>query len=798
MALEVWCLVNGKSSSEAFSVDADASTTIDRLKKLIKERKPKAFENVDADELKLWCASISWDPPNTIKLAVPPEKDTLNMPKAQLKTVYPQGQGYNDCIIVQPPPSVAAAGKQKLSVAFPNGLPYKEPSPLLRTPGAKWIYQPDPGLYPLLRDTIKSHFNAFFQGHRDKTMIPLYLFLCGAGTGKSRNAQEFQQSLVSCLSLADDNELKGRIKTAWAFHVSLENGTSPSESESDPIHAIGTRMLSQLLPHKGLDEVMRDYVEPHPLEVLRLVTKHTRRSLKDATVILVVDGLQAYMDNLNDGQRKESAFYRALTNIGDLALRDAFLLACCTATVTSPVDQVLAFTHRKRVTLPVASLKPPYTDSDGSFKPVFDENDHVTKVLVSDCGGHGRALECLQEVLDGAGRDYNVDSVMNQLHAGIRDLYSEAILIPSSTAEAMGRAILTRTWLDPGTILPGANKKPGELAVPGLVRYEQPNGLGTGGYLTAPYIWVWYLSYQPNEHADPLLKNWGFSDYSEIKSKVDPRSPPGAQFWQNFEYFVAAFRCLKSKVLREGERTKISVIHAGARLRGNIEFENRHLALERSCQRVDTKSTEHSKMLSPRIRCSNADVDVRQGTHCIINAPSASSGDSFLGLSVPHGEDFLGLSVPHGEDFLGLKAPSSFCTEVHQCKLVNSDNDRIDFQAEREKAACCDDFFILFTTQSRLDVELPPLSGIVDKSNWEQYFGPFAGRAFVYATVGPLDINQANRSDLKRMAGVGEAKADKIIEERGKRPFDSYEDAIHRLRGVGKTVLKRFKISQRA
>ncbi|KAF9996051.1 hypothetical protein BGZ65_008337, partial [Modicella reniformis] len=473
----------------------------------------------------------------------------------------------------------ATAGKQKLSEAFPHGLPYKEPGPLLRTRGSNWVYQPDPELYAILRDTTRSHHKDFFRGLRDKSTIPMYLFLCGAGTGKSRNAQEFHRSLISCLA-EEDKELKVMIENAWVFHVGFENGSSHLEMESDPLQAIGIRMLLQLLPDNNLDEIMQDYEEPHPIDVLRLVARHTGQNLKSATVVLVVDGLQSYMENPNDGQKKDSAFYRVLTNIVDLAIREVFMIACCTATVTSPVDQVLVSAHRKRVTLPVASLQPPHIDNDGSIVPVFDENDHVTKVLVSDCGGHGRALECLQQALDGAGRDYNVDSVMNQMHAGIKDLYSEAISIPPSTVEAMARAILTRTRLDPDIKLPGTNKKPGELAIPGLVRYEQPQGLGCGGYLTAPYIWVWYLSYQPNEHADPLLKNWDFSDYSEIKSKVDPRSPPGAQFWQHFEHFVATFRCLKSRVLRDNKLTRTSVIHAGARLRGDIEFEDRHLELE--------------------------------------------------------------------------------------------------------------------------------------------------------------------------------------------------------------------------
>ncbi|KAG0208983.1 hypothetical protein B0O80DRAFT_496941 [Mortierella sp. GBAus27b] len=105
MALEVWCLVNGNESSAAFSVDADASTTIGRLKELIKSKTTETFKGIDAKDLKLWCASISWDSPNIIKLDELPSKDTLSNPRAKLESVYPQGQGSNDCIIVQLPQS---------------------------------------------------------------------------------------------------------------------------------------------------------------------------------------------------------------------------------------------------------------------------------------------------------------------------------------------------------------------------------------------------------------------------------------------------------------------------------------------------------------------------------------------------------------------------------------------------------------------------------------------------------------------------------------------------------------------
>ncbi|KAG0350780.1 hypothetical protein BG005_009679, partial [Podila minutissima] len=256
--------------------------------------------------------------------------------------------------------------------------------------------------------------------------MPLYLFLSGAGTGKSRNAQEFHQSALNCLTEEDDPDLRDGIGKAWVFHVTLENGTSPSTKElRDPIRAIGSRMLLQLLPDKELYHVQEDYEEPHPRQVLDLVARYFNQDLKSAKVILVVDGLQSFMTDPKDGRDKDSAFYRALTSIGDLALGEVFLMACCTATVTSPVEETLAFTHRNRVVLPVASLKSPHIEKDGLSMAVFDEQDHIIKVLVSDCGGHGRALECLQEVVKTRGND-NVESLMNGLYYKLQGYYSEA------------------------------------------------------------------------------------------------------------------------------------------------------------------------------------------------------------------------------------------------------------------------------------------------------------------------------------------------------------------------------------
>ncbi|KAF9536709.1 hypothetical protein EC957_009924 [Mortierella hygrophila] len=762
--LTLFCLVDG--DSVPFSVDIDASKTVDHLKDAIKDKKAPEFDDIAPDKLVLWRVSIPLVPKKdrkNISLSDVPLTEELDETD-DVSDVFPDKLPKKTIhVIVQRPP--VAGRKQTISEAFPNGLPYQMPGPLLRTSGGNWIYQPDPELFAALQLAIKDHFDDFKGNRRDKSTMPLYLFLSGAGTGKSRNAQEFHRSALNCLTDEDDPDLREGIRNAWVFHVTLENGTSPSTKElDDPIRAIGSRMLLQLLPGKELYNVLEDYEEPHPIQVLSLVARGLHRDLKSATVILVVDGLQSFMTDPKDGHNKDSAFYRALTRIGDLALGEVFLMACCTATVTSPVEKALASTHRNRVILPVASLKSPHIEMDGLSMAVFDEQDHIIKVLVSDCGGHGRALECLHQVVARRGED-NVESLMNGLHLKLQGHYSEAFLMSSSTAQAIARAILTRAILDPDKPLAGTDKLPGELAIPGLVRYEQKKGLGAEGYLTAPYIWVWLMSYGK----DPLLNNFRFNDGQELESKMDPRSPPGAQFWQHFEHFLATFRCLKSRVLEDGELTRISAIHTGARLRGNINFTNHHLKLTVSSQHVNTKSYSHRFVSA--VRCENKTVNVRKGKHCIINAPSAPYGDSFTGIDA-----------------------QPFCTEVHQCKLI-TDGARIDYQAERRKAASDNDFFMLFTSQNHLDVELPPLSGIVDGSNWEEYFGPFAGRAFVFATTGALDINLAQRRDLERMRGVGDGKAELIIQERSKRKFDSYSDADKRLRGVGKTVLKNFKFS---
>ncbi|ORZ12045.1 hypothetical protein BCR41DRAFT_356395 [Lobosporangium transversale] len=56
--ITLFCLVDGESTSNAFSVEIDPTKTVDGLKKHIKAEKTPPFDDVAADELTLWHVSI--------------------------------------------------------------------------------------------------------------------------------------------------------------------------------------------------------------------------------------------------------------------------------------------------------------------------------------------------------------------------------------------------------------------------------------------------------------------------------------------------------------------------------------------------------------------------------------------------------------------------------------------------------------------------------------------------------------------------------------------------------------------
>lgn len=78
-------------------------------------------------------------------------------------------------------------------------LPYNKPKPFLSSSGLWWDYQLDQPLYDTLKENIEMYYNLHqTENCRERSKIPLYFFISGAGTGKSQNASEFHKTVIEC------------------------------------------------------------------------------------------------------------------------------------------------------------------------------------------------------------------------------------------------------------------------------------------------------------------------------------------------------------------------------------------------------------------------------------------------------------------------------------------------------------------------------------------------------------------------------------------------------------------------
>lgn len=58
--------------------------------------------------------------------------------------------------------------------------------------------------------------------------------------------------------------------------------------------------------------------------------------------------------------------------------------------------------------------------------------------------------------------------------------------------------------------------------------------------------------------------------------------------------------------------------------------------------------------------------------------------------------------------------------------------------------------------------------------------------------AGPIDINRASATELQRLPGIGPKLSERIIDERGKRPFKSVDD-LRRVYGIGPKTVERLR-----
>ena len=70
-----------------------------------------------------------------------------------------------------------------------------------------WEFQPHPNEYETLATNVLEHYGHYKSNNIDKTYIPTYFYLGGAGTGKSRHASEFAYSVQQAITLRPGHAL---------------------------------------------------------------------------------------------------------------------------------------------------------------------------------------------------------------------------------------------------------------------------------------------------------------------------------------------------------------------------------------------------------------------------------------------------------------------------------------------------------------------------------------------------------------------------------------------------------------
>lgn len=426
-----------------------------------------------------------------------------------------------------------------------------------------------------------------------------------------------------------------------------------------------------------------------------------------------------------------------------------------------PMRDILARSSQLRIQLPIPQLKAPSRFN----RSVFNIEKPLVKILVEDMGGNGRALEALEKVMPSNIDDSCVSDIIHKLLGKLEGMYSDALDYSDSYEELL-RVILSNTPLSIHYPVPGTDLRPDQFAEMGLIRFEAENS--DLGRLTCPYVWLWLMARAVN---DPILLNWRFDHYNDIQHIHNPEKiPPGVQSWQNFKRFVADFRVLKSVIYKEN--VSIHTMHPSSAFdlhkNNGIYFMSKPLDLVCSSDRVSTKSGNVASIMHE-----NGTIDATDGHHLILNSEDAPAGDVFCYIA----EETSTGQERNITEVLQLKKPDRK-TSI----LLN------EYLEERSKAAGVNDIFLLLKTgKSQIDIsQLPARSGIVHQNNWKEYFGPFAGRAFIYANIEPPDINTASRSWLSGIDGIGSKYVEIIIKNR---PYQSLEDC-HQKTGISHKILK--------
>ncbi|KAG9064936.1 hypothetical protein KI688_003198 [Linnemannia hyalina] len=121
--LNLFCLVDGEATTNAFPVEIESTKTIGNLKEVIRTKKPNEFRGVDPDKLTLWRVSIPVVAANKHNPIVRNEVESSTEldPTDDVSDVFPQAPPKKTIhIIVQRPPPAQSPVSDYISQKRPT------------------------------------------------------------------------------------------------------------------------------------------------------------------------------------------------------------------------------------------------------------------------------------------------------------------------------------------------------------------------------------------------------------------------------------------------------------------------------------------------------------------------------------------------------------------------------------------------------------------------------------------------------------------------------------------------------
>ena len=545
--------------------------------------------------------------------------------------------------------------------------------PFLSTSGAAWAYQGAAAIAAPLQSAIQQRYAAWTRESTDKRNCPVITITGGPGCGKSRLLSELPRLSIEAAS--GDADLQALLSDAFIFHVSFENGTRYQQTESSGAVALGNRMMWQLVrPADGAGfaafTAKHSYLAHEAFAMLEMLNG---APLAGRPVFVLVDGL----DKLIPLSGSQSVFEQAVGAVSAAVCSHAvFVIGAISAILSGPIGAVFGRSQQARVFLQPPALQSPELVVPDALYSGADPRG--LSLLRSDMGGYGRALEVLHDVLAKRGAPLAWQSLADSVMHKLLETFDAWLISPdvAPVRESLLEAIVSRRPFSSTSDVVAGTWTVDTVCSLGLVKWG--GSAGNPRPLSAPFILLLMLRHKLRADGPLYQLSLGY-DKLETGARAGNR-------WQDFEFFVAAFRAVKASAFRGHGWVPLADLHYGAKLSAAARVlhvrtpSGLRVVVAIANRQYPSKSSEGVKVVRAAGHC----VSIASGNVVVLNGASAKAADVFLNSEITTGP--------------GVFTPRRL-REAYACRHRITPVNQADYNEEWHKAADGTDLFIFFTPQ---------------------------------------------------------------------------------------------------